>query len=146
MSRLITVGGPDSKGQKYVIGSDEVLADGAANYTSTDIGQVSAADKIYDFGADTSNRPTSVIVTGLIDSSDDADGDETYVIAVYFSETDATGAAFDYKVEYNLTRGDAGFFELLCQVNARYMSIHFILGGTTPILAVNEAGFTAARI
>lgn len=105
-----------------------VLDDGNT-YTSSDIGQVGSADKIIDWGASKEGRPEAIRVFGNITSTEGDTTDETYIIALQFSDTSAH-TVVQYQHSITCIYLENGAFDIISSVPYRYMRMYYTIGGT----------------
>ena len=123
------------------IDSNLVLDDGATNATSTgsNIGQVSASDAFIDLGSDFARNP-ELVATFDIESLDFSTTDETYTIAIEFSDTNVFTVIRATTDKLLDPANDAGQqrHELVMKAESQFARALYTLGGTTPILNPNK--------
>jgi hypothetical protein len=101
-----------------------------------------ASTNVVDLGSDSNlgiGEPM-VVVVSLDVAADDANGDETYSVALQTDDNDSFSSAAEL-ASRTITRGDAAGTKYVLGVPAdtsaeRYLRLNFTLGGTTPSATV----------
>ena len=132
----------------YTFDTDMELADGAANTTSSELGQVDSADKVIDLGstAGAAFTPASLVVD--VSAIDFTTGDETYDIMFLLSAVVAmTGAVAKACIPMGDARDnfadDTAAGRVVLGVDNehkgtiyRFAALYVSVTGTTPIINV----------
>jgi len=122
------------------------LDDGAtASYTASGVAQVGGSDGSADFGTDAESYPLANLVL-QITSVDDTTDDETYTFKIEQSASSSFATLTD-DIEVTIDNGTANGTTAMhrFQVVQRYIRLTYTLGGTTPILVVDNAYLTSGE-